>query len=146
MRSTISEKNLSILRRAEDFHGHLGPFLVIGVRMGLVGLERLNLTEDKPLRVEAFLPLRTPISCVIDGLQIATRCTIGNGKLFIKDSEGVRVTFKRNDGKKVVIVLNKLTFHNLMTKLLGEKLPDGKIRELAWSISTMPETELFNTE
>lgn len=31
-----------ILKRAAEFHGHLGPFLVIGVRMGLIGLRELD--------------------------------------------------------------------------------------------------------
>ncbi|UCB61543.1 MAG: formylmethanofuran dehydrogenase, partial [Candidatus Bathyarchaeota archaeon] len=31
-----------VIERAMEFHGHLGPFLVIGVRMALIGMRELE--------------------------------------------------------------------------------------------------------
>jgi formylmethanofuran dehydrogenase subunit E len=46
-----------IFEKAADFHGHLGPFLVIGVRMGLVGLKKLGLRQDDR-QLSIWLPYR----------------------------------------------------------------------------------------
>lgn len=35
-----------IIQKAVDFHGHLGPFLVVDVCMGLIGLRELETTSD----------------------------------------------------------------------------------------------------
>jgi len=140
----ISLEFTSILERAAEFHGHLGPFLAIGVKMGLTGLNQLEIIKNKSLTIAASLPLRVPFSCIIDGLQITTSCTIGNRKLTLKDSEKIQAKFTRKDnGRKIVVALNQSTFEKLKSQLLQETLPDEKVRELAWKVATVPETELF---
>jgi len=59
------------IRNAENLHGHLGPFLVIGVRIGMLakGISNANTWESNKLRVTARLPLLTPFSCILDGIQ-----------------------------------------------------------------------------
>ena len=74
-----------LLRKAEEFHGHLGSFLVIGVRMGQIGLEALDAKEHKnSLHVSLKVPPNVPYSCIVDRDQISTRCTIGNQKLQLR--------------------------------------------------------------
>jgi len=140
----LSSEFGAVLERAEEFHGHLGPFLVIGVRIGLVGLDEIEAAEDSSLTVAASLPLRVPFSCIIDGLQITTRCTIGNQKLSVKDSSEIRAEFKRkNDGRKVVVALNQRMFEKLKFQLLQEKLSDEEVRQLAWKVAAIPQEELL---
>jgi len=144
MKEKINKRYDSILKKAEEFHGHLGPFLVIGIKMGLVGLGRVEITKGSSLAVTASLPLRVPFSCIIDGLQITTKCTIGNQKLTLRESEKIQAEFKRKDnGQKTVVALNQSTFEKLKSQLLQETLPDEKVRKLAWKVATIPETELF---
>jgi len=144
MKENLDKRHYSIFKKAEDFHGHLGPFLVIGVRMGLIGLHRTGMAKGKSLAVRASLPLRVPYSCIIDGLQITTKCTIGNQKLSLKNSEKIQAKFTRRDnGRKIVVALNQSTFEKLKSQLLQETLPDEQIRRLAWKVATVPETELF---
>jgi formylmethanofuran dehydrogenase subunit E len=141
-----SSKLVSILERAAEFHGHLGPFLTIGVKMGLIGLEKIGLQKGGSLIVEASLPLRTPFSCIIDGLQITTQCTIGNRKLSLRDSEKIQAEFRRKDsGQKIVIALNQSIFEKLKSQLLQDNLSDKEVRELAWKVAAIPENELFAT-
>lgn len=141
---SISPKFTSILKKAEEFHGHLGPFLAIGVRMGLIGLERTGITKENLLTVTASLPLRVPFSCILDGLQVSTKCTVGNQKLSIEDSPIIRAKFKRKDNEQeVTVALNKSTFEKLKSQLLQGKLPDKEVRKLAWKIVNIPEDELF---
>jgi len=75
----VDTELMSIVERAAEFHGHLGPFLVIGVRIGLIGLRELKIKKkNENLRVTAMLRNSVPFSCIIDGIQVATKCTIGN--------------------------------------------------------------------
>ncbi|MGQ9542839.1 MAG: formylmethanofuran dehydrogenase subunit E family protein [Candidatus Bathyarchaeia archaeon] len=83
---------LRLLRRAKDFHGHMGPFLAIGVRAGFTGLQILNVGRGDPnVRATVWLRYSTPFSCVADGVQVSTGCTYGNKRLIIRDSEGITV-------------------------------------------------------
>ncbi len=143
MTENKSEKYGSIFEKAEDFHGHFGPFLVIGVRMGLTGLNRLNAVKDKSLVVAASLPPHVPFSCIIDGLQVTTKCTVGNQRLSLKDSLKIQTQFETRDGQKVVVALNQTVFEKLKSRLVNENLPEEEVRQLAWDVAAIPEDELF---
>ena len=69
---------LSALKR---FHGHLGPYAVIGYRMGIIARERF------PQRIYALLHSGTsrPLSCLADGVQMSSCCTLGKGNITLKD-------------------------------------------------------------
>ena len=141
---SISPELTSILEKAADFHGHLGPFLVIGVRAGLVGLNRVGITKGDTLVVTASVPIRIPFSCILDGLQISTNCTVGNQRLSVRNSDEIQVTFERKgNGRKVVVTLNRSTFSKLKSQLLQENLSDREVRELAWKVASMPKDKLF---
>jgi formylmethanofuran dehydrogenase subunit E len=133
----------SLLEKAAEFHGHLGPFLTVGVRMGLVGLKVINKHDYGKLRIEASIPLHVPFSCIIDGLQFTTHCTIGNQRLSLKDSNIFQVRFKRvNDGLEKIVTLNRSRFKEVESELLGESTPE-EVRRLAWKVANIPEDELF---
>jgi len=82
---TESKEILLLIENAAKLHGHLGPFLVIGVRMGDSAKRHLDLDDksDRGLQASIKTPLSTPFSCVIDGIQATTSCTVGNQKLKI---------------------------------------------------------------
>ena len=141
---SISPELTSILEKTADFHGHLGPFLVIGVRAGLVGLNRVGITIGDTLVVTASVPIRIPFSCILDGLQISTNCTVGNQRLSVRNSDEIQLIFERKgNGRKVVVALNRSTFSKLKSQLLQENLSDQEVRELAWKVASIPEDELF---
>ncbi|TKJ42308.1 hypothetical protein CEE37_01110 [candidate division LCP-89 bacterium B3_LCP] len=72
------------LMGAKKFHGHLGPYLVIGMRMGHLISSVLG---DKPFsyRIHASVGWNPPPSCVIDGLQLTTPCTVGNSMIRVEE-------------------------------------------------------------
>ena len=70
------------LKKAKDFHSHLGPYLVVGLKMGRSVVHRLG-DEPFSMTIEVFTGQHPPMSCVVDGLQLATPCTVGNGWLKI---------------------------------------------------------------
>ena len=139
-----SSQLIALMEKAVDFHGHLGPFLVIGVRMGRIGLERLGNPAYNSLVITASLPLKVPFSCIIDGLQVSTNCTIGNQKLSLRDSHTIQVRFQREDNKQEILVtLNRSMFEKIKSQLLQEAMPNDEVRKLAWMIVELSEDELF---
>jgi len=134
----------NLIEEASDFHGHLGPFLVIGVRMGLIGLRELELKKGaEKLQVRALLKYSVPFSCVLDGIQVTTGCTLGNQKLTLKNSPGIEAEFLLPNKKQVTVTVNQTTFNKLKNKLLSEKIPDHEIQELAQVMVSIPEKDLF---
>jgi len=138
---------IRVINRAEGFHGHLGPFLVIGVRMGLIGIRELEVKENNDkLRITAMLRHSVPFSCVIDGIQMATKCTIGNQKLKLIDSSGIVAEFELQQREKVTVTVNPTTFNRLKSRLLSENVSQEETQKLASMIASMPEEELFTIE
>lgn len=141
---TNKEKALTYaIQKAEKLHGHLGPFLVIGVRMGKLAEKNLN-TKNNELKATMKVPLSTPFSCVIDGIQATTKCTIGNQKLGIENSEKeITVLFEaKNPRKKLKVRVNQKVIDELKSKLLKGTSNEA----LAWEIASMLENQLFTIE
>ena len=133
-----------LVRKAEKFHGHLGPFLVIGVRMGQIGLRELGFIEHgDSLRVLLKVLLKVPYSCVIDGLQISTGCTVGNQRLSLENAEEIEVEFKDlNTNRSVTVSPQPAVFTMLEERVVRESLSENQLRKLAWTIASMPEKDL----
>jgi formylmethanofuran dehydrogenase subunit E len=70
------------LREAARFHTHLGPYLVVGLRVGRVIARELG-TEPFSYRIRAHTGSEPPYSCSVDGVQLSTPCTTGNGCLVV---------------------------------------------------------------
>ncbi|MEM2250023.1 MAG: formylmethanofuran dehydrogenase subunit E family protein [Candidatus Bathyarchaeia archaeon] len=134
------------IKDAENLHGHLGPFLVIGVKMARLAKKTLNVDRDKlwDMQVVARLPLITPFSCILDGIQTATQCTVGNRKLEARNSDRDIVAIFRikSQNKALKIHVNKQVLETLIEQL-SKRVPN---EELAWKIAAMPESQLFKVE
>ncbi|HDL85406.1 MAG TPA: formylmethanofuran dehydrogenase [Candidatus Acetothermia bacterium] len=101
-----------MIERGVHLHGHLGPFLVAGIRMGLLALELLNSPGYFGIRVISETGNETPLSCLTDGVQIGSGCTTGKGNLRVNDAGQPRVHFETADGRKVVITLRPEALEN----------------------------------
>jgi len=146
LKQSMDTELMSLLKKAVDFHGHLGPFLVLGVRMGLVGVRELGAKEnDEELRVTVMSKYSVPFSCVIDGIQMATRCTVGNKKLRVKNSSGITAKFELQNRRCVSVVVNPVAFNKLKNDL-PENSSNEELQELARLVVSMPEEELFIVE
>jgi len=98
MTKHISE---DLLERAVKLHGHLGPFLVLGLRAGLEGEEKLG---EKPEVCIIQTVNRKPYLCAVDGI----KAIFGNTLLEIRDGPSLTFTFKGNNGKFTVKVKQSL--------------------------------------
>ncbi|MGC8998518.1 MAG: FmdE family protein [Candidatus Bathyarchaeia archaeon] len=144
----LDEKEVLTLeiKNAENLHGHLGPFLVIGVKMARLAKKTLNVDNDKlwNMHVIAELPLITPFSCVLDGIQAATKCTIGNRKLEVRNSsEAISAIFRLKSQDKALKIYVKKHVVEMLKEQFSKGVPN---EELAWKIAAMPESQLFKVE
>jgi len=138
------------LKKAEKAHGHLCPFLALGVRMSLIGLRELE-AEGNNEDLQITLMLENPASypCFIDGVQVTTKCTVSNKKLRLKASNnfsGIAVRFELPSKGEVTIAVNPASFETLsstMNKLVSENFPPDKFQQLVQRVISMPEEELF---
>ena len=137
------EKLKSAIKTAEKLHGHLGPFLVIGVRMAKTAKKVLSIKENGKLQAEATVPLLTPFSCVLDGIQATTTCTIGNQKLKIKNSKKeISASFMLDSAKTIKIYVKP----EIVKSLMNEISEGASNEELARKIAKKPEDQLFTLE
>ena len=86
-----------VLKQAAAFHGHLGPWLVLGLKAGAYARRKL---EASPFELSArvFCPPRTPYTCFVDGVQFSSGCTMGKGNISHQRAEECRVEFTRTGG------------------------------------------------
>ncbi|NUQ69539.1 MAG: formylmethanofuran dehydrogenase subunit E [Chthonomonadales bacterium] len=89
---------------ARRFHGHLGPWLALGMRMGEEARKALQTRPHFGLRVHAQCPLQPPTSCLIDGLQWMTGATFGKQNLTAAPSDPIQVRFEAVDGSGAVTI------------------------------------------
>ena len=74
---------------ANELHGHLGIYAIVGVKMGIRAREYFNIGVDDIFTV-SYAGLRPPVSCMNDGLQVSTGATIGHGLINVAENEPVR--------------------------------------------------------
>jgi formylmethanofuran dehydrogenase subunit E len=92
-----------MLEGALRFHGHFGPFLILGLRAGTVGTAYLGKDYFK-LSAKVETASHPPRSCFIDGIQFSSGCTIGKGNIELKTGEGVSVEFIKGEHNISVLV------------------------------------------
>ncbi|MEA2090244.1 MAG: formylmethanofuran dehydrogenase subunit E family protein [Thermoproteota archaeon] len=134
-----------LLNKAGEFHGHLGPFLVIGVRMGLIGLRELGIAKNyRQLHVTAMVKSTVPFTCVLDGIQMTTQCTFGNQKLKVKEFSGIEAEFELENGEQnVTVAVNPATFNSIKGELVARNVSLEEVRQLALKVASISEEKLF---
>ena len=86
----------NVLRQAARFHGHLGPWLVLGLKAGAYARRKLAVSPFK-LNARVFCPAGTPYTCFVDGIQFSSGCTVGKGNISHLRAAGCRVEFTRRN-------------------------------------------------
>jgi len=132
-----------IIEYARKLHGHLGPYVVIGVRMGTAAKKALKIGDEEAahLTAEVSVPLHPPFSCLLDGVQVSTTCTVGNRRLQFKNAKNVKAVFSSQKAAKTV----KITLTKQFREQLEQKKKQDKLDEaFAWEIAELPENQLFD--
>ena len=94
------------LKEAVRFHGHLGPYLVLGLLAGEAALKKLKIKKYFDLELNVLGANKKPKSCLIDGLQLSTGATYGKGN--IRKFNGSLINIEFCDTQKEKKILLKL--------------------------------------
>jgi len=84
------------------FHGHLGPFIVLGYRMGRYAKEQFC-NDPFEMSAQVYCSGKTPESCLVDGVQLGSGCTYGKRNIEIVPSPEIKVVFSAG-GKSLTVV------------------------------------------
>lgn len=137
---TIDPENVSLrdlIEHGTEFHGHLGPFLVLGIRMGLLALKDLGSSGHKDVEARVKTGTTPPISCLVDGIQISTGCTMGKGNIVTENLGIAEATFSA-DGKSLTL--------RVKDQVIAE-IKSGKytsLEDFAWEVSKRSDEDLFD--
>ena len=92
-----------LLNQAETLHGHLCPFVGLGVKAGQYAMAILNRQNTGMEEVVAIVECN---NCFTDGIQAVTGCTFGNNALIFRDLGKTAVTVaRREDGQAVRLIV-----------------------------------------
>ena len=84
--------------------------------MGNAAKEALNIpdAEFTHLIADINVPVHPPYSCLLDGIQVSTTCTVGNQRLQFKNSQTIQAIFlNEKDSKTVKITLTEQIIEQL---------------------------------
>jgi formylmethanofuran dehydrogenase subunit E len=87
------ERLPELLNASARLHRHLCPRQVLGVRMGLVAGELLDLDIPQSARSKRLLTIVETDGCAVDGIAVATNCWVGQRTLRVEDYGKVAATF-----------------------------------------------------
>ncbi len=121
----------------ERFHGHVGPYVVLGYRTGRLAIDRLGVNAFK-LQVEVRAGTRPPKSCFVDGVQLGSGCTLGKGNIAAGDEVTMEARFTSDDGGH----LHVRTRPEVLDRL-GQRLDPGDMQRTSEEFISMSDDDLF---
>ncbi len=123
------------LAALQRFHGHLGVYVTLGLRMGAIG--RRAFGHYKGLTAAVTSVPKPPMLCVVDGVQFSSACTMGKGNISLVAGAEPEVAFEK-EGRRIRISLKPGWRERIDREM-------SKDRELEQSLAyfRMPEDELF---
>jgi formylmethanofuran dehydrogenase subunit E len=129
-----------LLKRSASEHSHLCPRQVLGVRMGLAGLEALGVKS--PVTTKTTLVYIETDGCFADGIRVATGATVGHRTLKVQDLGKIAATFTDLKTPKSVRLALRM---DIREKALAYS-PEESRRYYAQlkGYLVMPEIELFS--
>ncbi len=135
----MTESDWQVLRR---FHGHLGPWLILGIKIGQAALAAVKARKHFGVEVVAAWPDAPPPSCAVDGLQWGTGATYGKRNLRLEPSERFEVLVRNTDTGEAVRTVLLPTTPGLLRRLL-EAYGDEDSSMRVWD---MADEELYRIE
>ncbi len=126
----IEEWKLGVL--ANELHGHLGIYAIVGVKMGLRAREFYNIGVDD-IKILTYAGRTPPLSCMNDGLQVSTGGTLGHGLIFLADdTEHLPKALFSYKGRTVIISLQDKYLNILRNDIRSCISEHGNLTEEYW--------------
>ena len=133
-----------LLEVSTRIHGHICAGQVIGVRMSMLGLERIGIDDPKETDRKKLYVLVEIDRCATDAIQSVTGCSLGKRSMRWMDFGIMAATFVNLESGKAVRVTAREEARELSKKYCPEITEKYK-RQLA-AYRVMPEEELFSVQ
>jgi formylmethanofuran dehydrogenase subunit E len=130
----------------EQMHGHVGPWNVLGWRIGQSALSNFTTAWGRhALDITIYIPMATPFSCMADGLVIGTGNSIGRLDIRLAEVDSmemicVNIQKKNNEGGTITYK-PKIEY---LKKILNA--PVEELESLSRQCFEMDQTELFEMQ
>lgn len=129
-----------LLRSAVRFHGHLGPFLVLGLRIGSLATRMLHPKGIHEMSATIWIKQTPPQSCLLDGVQVSSGCTLGKGNIKVRNAPSIRARFCKGDRS---IVIRPTGSARQLLASVTKDTPENDLRKMALSIGKMSDHDLL---
>lgn len=86
----------------QRFHGHLGVYVTLGLRMGAIGKRRFG--QYKGLTATVRSQPEPPMRCVLDGIQFSSGCTMGKGNIVLEPGTDPEVEFEKGNVRLRIVL------------------------------------------
>lgn len=126
----VRKDNKVSLKEAVRFHGHLGPYLILGVLAGEAALNKLRCRKYFGLKIRVWGASKKPKSCLVDGLQLSTGATYGKGNIKKLNGSGIKLEFYNCRNRKRVSLRFKDSLIQRLEGLKSHKDSESLAKEL----------------
>ena len=130
-----------LLDISTKIHGHICAGQVIGVRMSMLGLERIGIDDPKGADRKKLYVLVEIDRCATDAIQSVTGCSLGKRSMRWMDFGIMAATFVNLDTGKAVRVTAREESRESSKKYCPEI--ENKYQQQLAAYKVMPEEELF---
>ncbi len=136
------------LGEAEQAHGHLCAGQILGVRMAMLGLEKLGIDDPRGKDRKRLVTFVEIDRCATDAIAVVTGCRLGKRSLKFRDWGKMAATFVdvgRDAGIANAIRISAKESSKALAKGLHPEIAD-KNRQQMLAYREMPESELFDSQ
>ena len=132
------------LREAEVAHGHLCAGQVLGVRLAMVGLEKLGIEDPRGKDRKRLVTFVEIDRCATDAISLVTGCRLGKRALKFRDWGKMAATFVDVSTGKAIRIAAKESSKALARSMHPEIESKNQQQMLAYR--EMPEDDLFTKQ
>src|SRR5690349_19869037 len=132
------------LQDAAQAHGHLCAGQVLGVRLAMVGLEKLGIEDPRGADRKRLVTFVEIDRCATDAVMIVTGCRLGKRALKFRDWGKLAATFVDVHHGRAVRVAAKESSKALARQMHPELSDKNQQQMLAYR--EMPEDQLFDVQ
>ena len=132
------------LREAEVAHGHLCAGQVLGVRLAMVGLEKLGIEDPRGKDRKRLVTFVEIDRCATDAISLVTGCRLGKRALKFRDWGKMAATFVDVSTGKAIRIASKESSKALARSMHPEIESKNQQQMLAYR--EMAENDLFTKQ
>ena len=133
-----------LLRKAEIAHGHLCAGQVLGVRLALLGLERLGIQDPYGADRKRLVTYVEIDRCATDAIALVTGCRLGKRALKFRDWGKMAATFVDLANGRAIRIAALDSSRDLARRLYPHIEGDGKKQMRAYR--ELPDKDLFREQ